>query len=108
MTRVGEILKKFREERGLSLAKAAEGFGTVKGYLCAIESGKLPPPSRKMALRMARFYRVSEKALLALVTLEKLPPELDLEMFHQLVGEKLAGGLGAGEAAVLMRRMRTA
>ncbi len=76
MSRFAAVVKKAREEKGLSLAEAASKLGTFKGYVSGIENDKLRPPSPKLVHKYAALYALPEKELLALAWAAKAPTSI--------------------------------
>jgi transcriptional regulator with XRE-family HTH domain len=73
MSTFGELLRRLRQEQGLSLRIVAKKLGTQKGYLSGIENGKVNPPSAKLVKKIAALYRQDEKSLLRLAWADKAP-----------------------------------
>jgi transcriptional regulator with XRE-family HTH domain len=63
MQRLGEKLRKLREERGLSYRQLAAKLGVSHVHLITMESGKTLP-SLPMLVKIAAFFDVSYDELL--------------------------------------------
>lgn len=61
----GQLLKRARKDRGLSLYEAAKGIGLSFGYLGKLERETCPPPRRGVLAKLAEFYEIDLDALRA-------------------------------------------
>jgi len=73
MSNFGELMRRLRRERGLSLKTVARKLDTQKGYLSGIENGKVNPPSAKLVKRISQLYDQDERMLLRLAWADKAP-----------------------------------
>lgn len=74
--RFGEIIKRRRKEKGLTLERMAAKAGTHKGYICGMESGNTNPPSPKMTARIARVLDLDPALLMLQGYVDKAPKEI--------------------------------
>ena len=83
MSHFGDLARKLRRDRGLTLEAVAKTIGTFKGYVCGIESGKVNPPSVKMIKKYAKLFGQEARLLVRLAWVDKAPPILreDAEKF---------------------------
>ena len=72
----GIILRTWRKERGLTLARGAKLFGIGKGYASGLETGAINPPSAKKVRRIARVMGHDPVDLLRIAWVPKVPPEI--------------------------------
>lgn len=63
--RFGEVLKKIREEKGLSIRKISAQCGLSASYWSYLERGKFGPPSISKIKQIARKLEISPDMLLA-------------------------------------------
>ena len=73
MSNFGELMRRLRRERGLSLKTVARKLCTQKGYLSGIENGKVNPPSARLVKRISQLYEQDERMLLRLAWADKAP-----------------------------------
>lgn len=89
MTAFGSLLRKLRQESGLTQQQLARKMGASKSYISGIESGKVRPPSPKLIRKLTRLFRYDERELLRLACVEKAPQlirsELQTLMFPEAV-----------------------
>jgi transcriptional regulator with XRE-family HTH domain len=64
MNQLGEVLRKLRKERGLSLRDVQDRVGISNSYLSQVERGSREPPSPKFLRRLSEAYGVSTEILL--------------------------------------------
>ncbi len=58
------MLKKAREDKGLSIRDAEDGAGIPHGYLEHLEAGKYGQPSAHALWKLAKLYEVDLKPIL--------------------------------------------
>jgi len=61
----GPKLKELRNKSGLSQLEFARQVFVDPSYICKLENMKMPPPNRRVLLRMAKALRVSKNELIA-------------------------------------------
>jgi transcriptional regulator with XRE-family HTH domain len=76
MTTFGEIIKKRRKEKGLTLERVAKKAGTNKGYISGMECGKVNPPSIKVTARIAHVLGIDPGSLMLQGYVDKAPKEI--------------------------------
>ena len=83
MSRFGDLVRKLRVERHLTLEAIARKIGSQKGYVSGIESGKVNPPSVKVILKYAKALDQDARALVRLAWVDKAPEiiKADAERF---------------------------
>jgi transcriptional regulator with XRE-family HTH domain len=69
----GEIVRRARQAKGLTLDALGAKTRMGKGYLCGIENGKVNPPSPARVKRMATHLALPEEDLLLLSYVVKAP-----------------------------------
>lgn len=79
MSMFGDVLKRLRAERDVTLEEVAQAVKTHKGYISGIENGKVRPPSVRMIEKLARFYKQDPKPLVRLAWVDKAPSLLRSE-----------------------------
>jgi len=72
MGQFGEIIRKRREELGLTLREVAEATGLTTGYLSALETGLKPPPSPSAVKAIAKALGLNTSSLSQVAIEEKL------------------------------------
>jgi transcriptional regulator with XRE-family HTH domain len=91
MSQFGKLLRRLRQEKGLSLNDVAKKINSHKGYVSGIENGKVNPPSVKFLRKFARLYHYDEKKLILVAYVEKAPREIREEL-RRLVFPTGVGG----------------
>ena len=83
MSRFGELVKKLRKERDLTLEVVAKKIGSHKGYVSGIENDKVNPPSVKIIKKFAKLFGQDARSLARLAWVDKAPAILkeDAEAF---------------------------
>ena len=83
MSHFGDLVRKLREERGLTQEAVARKIGSHKGYVSGIENDKVNPPSVKIIKRYAKLLGQDARALARLAWVDKAPRILkkDAERF---------------------------
>jgi transcriptional regulator with XRE-family HTH domain len=81
----GDLVKKLRKEKGLTLEAVAKKIGSHKGYVSGIENDKVNPPSVKIVRKFAKLFSQDARALARLAWVDKAPAILrkDAEEFLQ-------------------------
>jgi transcriptional regulator with XRE-family HTH domain len=69
----GDLVKRLRKERGLTLEQVAKKIGSHKGYVSGIENDKVNPPSVKIIRKFARLFAQDEKNLVRIAWADKAP-----------------------------------
>jgi transcriptional regulator with XRE-family HTH domain len=75
----GQLVRRLRKKKGLTLVELAERIGSHKGYVSGIENGKVNPPSPEFVRRLARVLRYDWKCMLFLAHAQKAPKEIRKE-----------------------------
>lgn len=73
MSQFGELVRKLRLERGLTMERLARKIGTQRGYISGIERGKVSPPSVKVIKKYARALDQDPKHLVRIAWVDKAP-----------------------------------
>ncbi len=83
MSHFGDLVKKLRREKGLTLESVAKKLGSHKGYVSGIENDKVNPPSVKIIKKFAKLFGQDARALARLAWVDKAPEILkqDAEEF---------------------------
>ena len=83
MSHFGDLVKKLRKEKGLTLEAVAKKIGSHKGYVSGIENDKVNPPSVKVIKKYAKIFGQDPRVLARLAWVDKAPEILkeDAEMF---------------------------
>lgn len=69
--RFGERLRDLRGRVGLTQSRLAERTGVSNTYICALESGRKPPPPHALVTALAACLGVDEETLWDLAQLER-------------------------------------
>ncbi|PWA08267.1 transcriptional regulator [Pueribacillus theae] len=89
---IGEKVKKFRLERGLSLSELAERAGVAKSYLSSIERNIQSNPSIQFLEKIAAVLDITVESLLQEQDANPDNEELD-EEWAELVREAMESGV---------------
>ena len=73
MSNFGDLVKRLRKEKGLTLEAVARKIGSHKGYVSGIENGKVNPPSVKIIRKFARLFTQDERTLVRIAWVDKAP-----------------------------------
>lgn len=73
MSRFGDLVKKLRTERNLTMNALARKLGTHKGYISGIEGSKVNPPSVKVIRKYAKALGQDPKHLVRIAWVDKAP-----------------------------------
>jgi transcriptional regulator with XRE-family HTH domain len=96
----GDLVKRLRKEKGLTLEAVAKKIGSHKGYVSGIENAKVNPPSVKIIRKFARLFTQDERTLVRMAWADKAPPLIRDEA-RRLVA--LAESEAAGTSADLAK-----
>lgn len=92
MSSFGDLIKKLRKDRGMTLEQVARKIGSHKGYVSGIENGKVNPPSVKFIRKFARIFQYDEKDMVRMATIDKAPVIVRDE-FRSALGSVAGGGV---------------
>lgn len=83
MSHFGDLVKKLRQEKGITMEVVAKKIGSHKGYVSGIENDKVNPPSVKIIKKYAKLFGQDARNLALLAWVDKAPPILreDAENF---------------------------
>lgn len=87
MSSFGDLVRRLRKERGLTLEQVARKIGSHKGYVSGIENGKVNPPSVKFVRKFARLFSHDEKEMVRMSWLDKAPKIIKEELDSALRGD---------------------
>ena len=73
MSNFGDLVKRLRKERGLTLEAVAKKIGSHKGYVSGIENDKVNPPSVKIIKKFAKLFTQDERTLVRIAWADKAP-----------------------------------
>ncbi|HLF94077.1 MAG TPA: helix-turn-helix domain-containing protein [Planctomycetota bacterium] len=73
MSNFGDLVKRLRKEKGLTLEAVAKKIGSHKGYVSGIENDKVNPPSVKIIRKFAKLFSQDEKTLVRIAWADKAP-----------------------------------
>ena len=73
MSNFGDLVKRLRKERGMTLEQVARKIGSHKGYVSGIENDKVNPPSVKIIRKFAKLFSQDEKNLVRIAWADKAP-----------------------------------
>ena len=73
MSNFGDLVKRLRKERALTLEAVAKKIGSHKGYVSGIEDDKVNPPSVKIIRKFARLFGQDERTLVRIAWADKAP-----------------------------------
>lgn len=87
MSHFGDLVKKLRKEKDLTLEAVAKKIGSHKGYVSGIENDKVNPPSVAIIKKYAKLFGQDARALARLAWVDKAPAILreDAEKFLEWV-----------------------
>jgi phage repressor protein C with HTH and peptisase S24 domain len=75
-TRYSRALREHRERAGIRQTELAEKVGVTGPYISLLESGKRPPPSDHVTLRIERVLGMPPKTLLRLAHIDRTPEDI--------------------------------
>jgi transcriptional regulator with XRE-family HTH domain len=99
MSDFGDLVKKLRKEKGLTLDRVARKIGSQKGYVSGIENGKVNPPSVKIIRKFAHLFGQDVKKLVWMAWADKAP-KMIREEARRLVAQASTGEQPAEMAPV--------
>lgn len=73
MSNFGDLVKRLRKERSLTLEAVAKKIGSHKGYVSGIENDKVNPPSVKIIKKFAKLFNQDERTLVRIAWADKAP-----------------------------------
>jgi len=74
---LGQIIRKKREERGLTLDEVSNRVGYSKPYLSTIETGRVRnPPGDELLKKLERVLQFEAGLLLHIAHMESIPPDI--------------------------------
>jgi SOS-response transcriptional repressor LexA len=94
MSRFGDLVKRLRKERSMTLEQVARKIQSHKGYVSGIENGKVNPPSVKFIRKFARIFQFDEKQMVRMAYVDKAPKLIKDEATVILEGSGGAPGAG--------------
>jgi transcriptional regulator with XRE-family HTH domain len=80
MSQFGELVRRLRRQKGMTLDQVARKIGSHKGYVSGIENGKVNPPSVKFIRKYARLFQHDEKELILIAHVDKAPTQVRDEL----------------------------
>ncbi len=92
MSRFGDLVRRLRMERGMTLEAVALKLGSHKGYVSGIENAKVNPPSLKFIQKYAKVFGQDVRPLARLAWVDKAPLILQEEaerFLHWVERERL-------------------
>ena len=102
MSNFGELVKRLRKDRRLTLDQVARRIGSHKGYVSGIENGKVNPPSVKFIRKFARLFSHDEKEMVRIAFVDKAPRVIRDEVRQALGDGAAAPAAPRGGSAVLL------
>ncbi len=100
MSNFGELVKRLRKEKGMTLEAVARKIGSHKGYVSGIENGKVNPPSVKIIRKFAKLFSQDERTLVRIAWVDKAPAIIRDEARRILSFSETEGASGADLATV--------
>ncbi len=73
MSNYGDLVKRLRKQKGMTLEGVAKKIGSHKGYVSGIENGKVNPPSVKIIRKFAKLFAQDERTLVRIAWADKAP-----------------------------------
>ncbi len=73
MSRFGDLVRKLRKEKGLTMEAVARRVGSQKGYISGIENDKVNPPSLKIIKKYAKLFGHDVRDLARKAWVDKAP-----------------------------------
>ena len=92
MSHFGELVRKLRLEKGLTLEAVANKLGSHKGYVSGIETDKVNPPSVKLVKKFAKIFAQDAKRLVRLAWVDKAPDLIKQDVQVITPNPKTSGG----------------
>src|SRR5262245_57199387 len=100
MSRFGDLVKRLRKERSMTLEQVARKVGSHKGYVSGIENGKVNPPSVKFIRKFARLFSFDEREMVRMAYVDKAPLMIRDEIARALSGGAAPAAGGRDTVAV--------
>jgi len=72
----GTWLYNCRQRANHTLDQVGRRIGSHKGYISGIELGAVNPPSKRIILKIARFYKADPAKLMLMAWIDKAPEEI--------------------------------
>jgi transcriptional regulator with XRE-family HTH domain len=90
LSHFGDLVRKLRKEKGITLEAVAKKIGSHKGYVSGIENDKVNPPSVAIIKKFAKLFGQDARVLARLAWVDKAPEILreDAEKFLEWVERK--------------------
>lgn len=95
MSNFGDLVKRLRKERGMTLEQVARKIGSHKGYVSGIENDKVNPPSVKIIKKFAKLFGQDERRLVRIAWADKAPTLIREEAKRFMEQYEAAGGSGS-------------
>lgn len=83
----GELLRRLRKAKGMTLQALADKIGSHKGYISAMENAKSNPPTAIVIARLSRALGYDSKKLLLLAYVDRAPETIREELRKRVYGE---------------------
>jgi len=93
MSSFGDLVRRLRKDRTMTLEQVARKVGSHKGYVSGIENGKVNPPSVKFIRKFAKLFAYDERTMVRMAYLDKAPKLVKDEILQAVGG---AGGAAEG------------
>ncbi len=100
MSNFGELVRRLRKERAMTLDQVARKIGSHKGYVSGIENGKVNPPSVKFIRKFAKLFASDEKEMVRIAWLDKAPKLIKDEVAQSL-GSPAPAATGTADTVAL-------
>jgi SOS-response transcriptional repressor LexA len=94
MSRFGDLVKRLRKDRSMTLEQVARKIQSHKGYVSGIENGTVNPPSVKFIRKFARIFQYDEKQMVRMAYVDKAPKLIKDEAVVLLENASAPGGNG--------------
>jgi len=102
MSRFGDLVKRLRKDRSMTLEQVARKIQSHKGYVSGIENGKVNPPSVKFIRKFARIFQYDEKQMVRMAYVDKAP-----KLIRDEAKVLLEGAAGASGGVPLLNTVAT-
>lgn len=73
MSYFGDLVRRLRKDKNMTLEAVARKIGSHKGYVSGIENGKVNPPSVKFIRKFAKLFAWDEHQMTLLAYVDKAP-----------------------------------
>ncbi len=107
MSEFGDLVKRLRKQRVMTLEQVARKIGSHKGYVSGIENGKVNPPSVKFIRKFARIFAHDEKEMVRIAYLDKAPKIVKDEIRAALSGSAPAAAAPGTASIPLLNTVAT-